>query len=79
MKYYKLTLYAWLLWTCIACQKKDQTFPVPTLKSIPFDPVFNHNSEYILVLGDVQEYTGNAVSLGVIDQGSIRYTNNIQI
>lgn len=41
--------------------KKDQTFPVPTLKSIPFDPVFNHNSEYILVLGDVQEYTGNAV------------------
>lgn len=61
MKYYKLTLYAWLLWTCIACQKKDQTFPVPTLKSIPFDPVFNHNSEYILVLGDVQEYTGNAV------------------
>lgn len=61
MKLCRLIFYTWLLWTCIACQKNDRAFPSPTLKSIPFDPVLNHSSEYILVLGDVQEYTENAI------------------
>lgn len=61
MKYYKLTLYAWLLWTCIACQKKESDVPMfQSLKPYP-SSCFYHNSNIFLVLGDVQEYTGNAV------------------